>query len=321
MSFFRLLSYGEFRAANPGLDQKATFSRGYSAYTLVGGLSVDGKQQRLGWEAAQRKAKKLGGNLVTINGAAENKWITSRYAPISFDQCGLWIGLNDLRKNGTWEWSSGERSTYRNWLPAGTPGYRVAEPTNGTGENYVHIYFNSAAKGRWKDTKVGYRNVALGGGIAEIPVARVIQGTDINEMLLGGVGTDRLIGGKGNDTMLGRGGNDDFLGGAGADVLTGGPGRDHFIYTDLQDSPAGETERDRITDFDGKAGDRIDLSEINELQNFSYLHDQPFSAKGDGTPEVRFADGRLEADINGNGIADFAVTLTGVIQFNASWII
>lgn len=185
----------------------------------------------------------------------------------------------------------------------------------------MHIYFNSAAKGRWKDTKVGYRNVALGGGIAEIPVARVIQGTDINDMLLGGVGTDRLIGGKGNDSILGRGGNDDFLGGAGADVLTGGPGRDHFIYTDLQDSPAGETERDRITDFDGKAGDRIDLSEINELQIFSYLQDQPFSAKGDGTPEVRFADGRLEADINGNGIADFAVTLTGVIQFNASWII
>lgn len=219
---FRLSSYSEFLAANPGLDLSATFSRGYSAYTLVRGLSVDGKQQRLGWEAAERKASRLGGNLVTINGAAENQWITSRYAPISFDQCGLWIGLNDLRKNGTWEWSSGERSSYRNWLPAGTPGYRGAEPTNGAGEDYVHIYFNSAAKGRWKDTNVGYRDVALGGGIAEISVARVIRGTDLNDMLLGGGRADRLIGGKGNDTMLGRGGNDDFLGEAGADVLTGG---------------------------------------------------------------------------------------------------
>ena len=318
---FRLLSYGEFLAAKPGLDRSATFSRGYSAYTLVRGVSVDGKQQRLGWEGAERKASGLGGNLVTINDAAENQWITSRYAPISFDQCGLWIGLNDKRNNGTWEWSSGERSSYRNWLPAGTPGYRRAEPTNGAGEEYVHIYFNSAAKGRWKDTNVGYRDVALGGGIAEIPVARVIRGTGINDMLLGGGRADRLIGGNGNDKMLGRGGNDDFLGEAGADVLTGGPGRDHFIYTSLQDSVAGEKERDRITDFDGRAGDRIDLSEITELQNFSYLQDKPFSAKGDGAPEVRFADGLLEADVNGNGLADFAVMLTGVIQFNASWII
>ena len=131
MSFFRLLSYGEFRTANPGLDLQATFSRGYSAYTLVRGPLVDGKQQRLAWEAAERKASMLGGNLATINSAAENQWITSRYAPISFDQCGLWIGLNDKRNNGTWEWSSGERSSYRNWLPAGTPGYRRAEPTNG----------------------------------------------------------------------------------------------------------------------------------------------------------------------------------------------
>ena len=121
--------------------------------------------------------------------------------------------------------------------------------------------------------------------------------------------------------MSGRGGNDDFLGEAGADVLTGGPGGDHFIYTALLDSPAGENERDRITDFDGIAGDRIDLSEITELQNFSYLQDQPFSAKGDGATEMRFANGLLEADVNGNGLADFAVTLTGVIKFNASWII
>ena len=321
MSFFRLLSYGEFRTANPGLDLQATFSRGYSAYTLVRGPLVDGKQQRLAWEAAERKASMLGGNLATINSAAENQWITSRYAPISFDQWGLWIGLNDKRNNGTWEWSSGERSSYRNWLPAGTPGYRRAEPTNGAGEDYVHIYFNSAAKGRWKDTSVGYRDVALGGGIAEIPVARVIQGKDLNDMLRGGGRADRLIGGKGNDTMSGRGGNDDFLGEAGADVLTGGPGGDHFIYTALLDSPAGENERDRITDFDGIAGDRIDLSEITELQNFSYLQDQPFSAKGDGATEMRFANGLLEADVNGNGLADFAVTLTGVIKFNASWII
>lgn len=318
---FRLSSYREFLAASPELDRSATFQRGTSAYTLVRGTAVDGKQQRLGWEAAERQARRLGGNLVTINDAAENRWITRTYAPIAFDQCGLWIGLNDLRKNGTWEWSSGERSSYRNWVPAGTPGYPRGEPTNGAGEDYVHIYFNPAAKGRWKDTNVGYRDVALGGGIAEIPIARVIRGGDRSDKLLGGSGADRLIGGKGNDALRGRGGNDDVLGGAGADVLTGGPGSDHFIYTALQDSAAGEKKRDRITDFDGKSGDRIDLSEIPELRNFTYLKGKSFSGKGGRAPEVRFEDGLLEADVTGNGKADFAVTLTGMSQFNASWII
>ncbi|MCP9928683.1 M10 family metallopeptidase C-terminal domain-containing protein [Cyanobium sp. CH-040] len=206
-------------------------------------------------------------------------------------------------------------------MPRGTPGYPSGEPSNGPGEDFVHIYFNPAAKGRWKDTDIGYRDVALGGGIAEIPIARVIRGGDRSDRLLGGGGADRLLGGKGNDVLRGRGGNDDLLGGAGADVLTGGIGRDVFLYTALKDSAAGRRTRDRITDFDGKAGDRIDLSEIPELRTFTYLKGKSFSGKAGKAPEVRFEGGLLEADVTGNGKADFAITLAGVTQVNAGWIL
>lgn len=297
---FRLPSYREVLSSNPGLDRSATFRRGGSAYTLVRGAIVNGRQQRLGWEEAERRARQLGGNLITINDAAENGWATRTFAPIAFDPCGLWIGLNDIREQGTWEWSSGETSRFRNWVPAGTPGYPRGEPTNGPGEDFVHIYFNPDARGRWKDTNVGYRDVALGGSIAEIPIARVLPGGAQDDTLKGGAEADRIIGRGGNDVLRGRGGNDDLVGGAGVDVLTGGPGRDHFIYTGLRESAAGGKRRDRITDFDGRAGDRIDLPDFRK---------------------VRFEDGLLEVDVTGSGKADFALTLAGVGQFNPSWIV
>lgn len=316
---FRFSTYRELLKGNPGLDRSATFLRKGSAYALVQKDGPGGKPKRLDWIAAERSARRLGGHLVTINDAAENRFLTNRFEPIAFDPRGLWIGLNDLRKNGTWEWSSGERASFRNWVPAGTPGYPRGEPTNGRGENYVHIYFNPAAKGRWKDTDVGYRDVALGGGIAEVPVVRQIKGGAGRQTLHGGQLADRIIGEGGKDRLRGRGGDDDLVGGSGRDVLTGGGGRDYFIYIAVTDSAPGRRNRDRITDFDSKEGDRIDLSEIRDLTNFDYIKEKSFSGKA--APEVRFEGGALQADVNGDGEADLAVVLSGVSEFNSDWIV
>jgi len=318
---FRLPIYKEFLSANSGLVGSATFQRGYSAYTLVRGDVSQGQQQRLGWEDAERRARRLGGNLATINDAAENSWITSTYSPIAFDPCGLWIGLNDLKADGRWEWSSGQQASFRNWVPAGTPGYPRGEPTNGPGEDYVHIYFNPDAKGRWKDTNVGYRDVALGGGIAEIPIARLLRGGNGSQTLKGGEGPDRIIGGNGTDILRGLSGNDDLVGGARGDVMTGGGGGDYFILTSLTDSAPGRKQRDRITDFDGKEGDRVDLSEIRGLKDFAFIKGKSFSGKPNKAPEVRFESGLLEVDANGNGKADLALVLSGVTRINSDWIL
>lgn len=106
--------------------------------------------QRLDWPAAEAEAVQLGGHLVDIDSAAEqaflNEWLLTgpnRYTV-------YWIGLNDARREGTFEWSSGAPVTYRNW--------EANEPNNGSGGiedwaamNWSTADHNSGAIGSWND--------------------------------------------------------------------------------------------------------------------------------------------------------------------------
>ncbi|HBU14037.1 MAG: hypothetical protein A2092_09755 [Rhodobacteraceae bacterium GWE1_64_9] len=80
------------------------------------------------------------------------------------------------------------------------------------------------------------------------------------DRLDGGGGNDLLQGGAGNDRLLGMFGADTLLGGGGADVLAGGAGADRFVFATGDSLPA---RMDRITDFAGSAGDRIDLQQMD----------------------------------------------------------
>lgn len=64
------------------------------------------------WYEAQDKALELGGNLVTINDEYEQTWLHTNFDPLNL----YWIGLNDAREQGTWEWVSGEPVNYTNWM-------------------------------------------------------------------------------------------------------------------------------------------------------------------------------------------------------------
>jgi hypothetical protein len=91
------------------------------------------------WQEAQAQAQSLGGNLATINNQAEQDWLISTFG---VNQT-LWIGLTDEVTEGTFNWVSGEISTYTNWLPG--------EPNNGwDGEDYVEMNFGSP--GKWNDS-------------------------------------------------------------------------------------------------------------------------------------------------------------------------
>ncbi|MFN7517604.1 MAG: C-type lectin domain-containing protein, partial [Dolichospermum sp.] len=83
------------------------------------------------WEQAQAQAQSLGGNLVTINTAAEQNWLVSTFG--GTEQ--LWIGLTDKVIEGQFKWASNEISTYINWFPG--------QPDNGgpQGEDYVVMNF------------------------------------------------------------------------------------------------------------------------------------------------------------------------------------
>ena len=164
----------------------------------------------------------------------------------------------------------------------------------------------------------------------------------------GGGGNDTINGGAGNDTINGGAGNDIITGGAGADTLTGGAGADVFTYTGTTVATlAAETglttaTADVITDFFTGA-DQIDLFVAGAAANFFEL--DATTTAGDDITTVELAvaaanaaagagmsfdgtiqyiyvvdtvggasNGYLVADENLDGIADYAITLTGLFN-------
>jgi Ca2+-binding RTX toxin-like protein len=127
--------------------------------------------------------------------------------------------------------------------------------------------------------------------------------------LFGGDGDDRVFGDKGDDVLDGGKGDDVITGGKGADSLTGGLGNDVFQF-DFKDSRAGA--RDTILDF--ADGDTIDLSGIdakqgNGDQSFHFIGGKAFNEK---PGELKYgAGGKLKADIDGDGRADFVLVVAG----------
>ena len=88
------------------------------------------------WESAQAQAAAEGAYLVSINNESEQKWLQA-----VFGNQPNWIGLNDIAKEGQWQWDSGEPLTYTNW--------QAQEPhdTGDGSEDYVIM----GPSGKWED--------------------------------------------------------------------------------------------------------------------------------------------------------------------------
>ncbi|HEX2726732.1 MAG TPA: M10 family metallopeptidase C-terminal domain-containing protein, partial [Beijerinckiaceae bacterium] len=128
-------------------------------------------------------------------------------------------------------------------------------------------------------------------------------------------GNDQLEGGAGNDRMTGGAGNDVLIGGLGRDVMVGSEGADRFDFNSLADSRIGAA-RD-VAYFD--TGDTIDLSTIDAdadsagNQAFAFIGTRAFSGtEGD----LRFSRGVLQADTNGDRVADLEVRIVGTLTSN-----
>jgi Ca2+-binding RTX toxin-like protein len=137
-------------------------------------------------------------------------------------------------------------------------------------------------------------------------------------------GADTMFGGAGNDLINGDSGADRIYGDLGADTMTGGAGADHFIYRALTDSTLALSGRDRITDFSGTAGDRIDLRQIdaNPLtagdDAFVFV-DGDFTGAAGAVVVARFTGSQLVmADVDGDGVADLAITVLSTASLQAS---
>ncbi|MGL4965691.1 MAG: beta strand repeat-containing protein [Inquilinus sp.] len=126
-----------------------------------------------------------------------------------------------------------------------------------------------------------------------------------------------------NDTLIGNTAANVLGGLAGRDTLTGGGGADRFVYSAVGDSAVG-ANRDVITDFNHAQGDRIDLSAIDA--NGGVLGNAAFTFIGTGlytgvAGQLRYAVGGgqtvIAGDVNGDGVSDFHIALTGSIALVA----
>ena len=127
------------------------------------------------WTEAQAQAVSLGGNLVTVNDAAENQFLVN-----TFGSANPWIGFTDQVVEGQFRWANGEVVTYTNWIPG--------EPNDSGGEDYANLVDGSG--GKWNDVP---NDISLQ-GIIEIAALS-------NDTIIGSTGNDTINGGFGTDTV------------------------------------------------------------------------------------------------------------------------
>ncbi|MEO1622143.1 MAG: LamG-like jellyroll fold domain-containing protein, partial [Cyanobacteria bacterium J06632_3] len=242
-------------------DVSSSLLRGaqtYNGHTYV--LSNAGS-----WDEAQAEARGLGGNLVTVNGAAEETWLRSTFGSTER----LWTGLNDAAIEGQWSWVSGEAVTYTNWAPG--------EPNDNLGnQDFGTINYND----QWDDTEIdGIWNPASKRWDLEIRGVIEIYTTD-NDVLVGGDGNDVIYGNGGDDALYGdalESGSalpsslsDGLVGHWALDETTGtraqnSAGGNEGILGSFSDSGWTSGAVGGALNFSGTTGDTVVVADYNEL--------------------------------------------------------
>src|SRR5262249_37808483 len=135
-------------------------------------------------------------------------------------------------------------------LGDGTP---VADGAHLTAEQFASLKFTPADLGVDSSANLQF---TVSDGASEtaytVPI-NVLHGSDLT--INGSVVNDHLIGSPGNDVLNG---------GPGLDQLTGGLGADHFVFDQaaLADATAPVPKIDHVTDYSAAQGDTIDLSAL-----------------------------------------------------------
>ncbi|MBX9885640.1 MAG: M10 family metallopeptidase C-terminal domain-containing protein [Novosphingobium sp.] len=186
----------------------------------------------------------------------------------------------------------------------------------GTG-NDTASYAGGSAAVRVSLAITGAQATGGGGNGTLTGIENLVGGTGA-DLLIGDAGANVLDGGNGADQLAGGGGADILIGGGGRDMLEGGEGGDVFRFAAIADlSGTTATTADVIVDFNRAQGDRIDLSGIDAVKQtatvneaFSWIGSAAFSkVAGQLRYEVTSGVGLVSGDIDGNGIADFAIRI------------
>ncbi|MFC7053519.1 calcium-binding protein [Hansschlegelia quercus] len=157
---------------------------------------------------------------------------------------------------------------------------------------------------------INLRTGATGGAAAHDTLSRVenvtgtsfddrIAGDSHDNVLTGGAGADRLYGGRGDDRLIGGEGVDRLRGGAGADIFAVG-------------------HQDVIADFHARQGDRLDFSVLfDNLYVRTIQPETPADLLTALHQERSGANLFVTADLSGDGVDDFALTLLNVHALHA----
>lgn len=164
--------------------------------------------------------------------------------------------------------------------------------------------------GAGSDTLTSIENVKGGSG------ADIIYGSAGANVIEGNGGSDFLFGYGGNDVVKGGASSDNIVGGGARDQLSGGTEADAFIFTSTSHSGTTAATRDVILDFED-AGDVIALDRIDAKAGtaandaFTFIGtDVAFRGQAGELRSVHTATGqRVQADLNGDGRADFSIDL------------
>jgi transglutaminase-like putative cysteine protease len=116
--------------------------------------------EELTWKAAQSKCASLGGNLVFIDSADENKFVASLVANAGWED--TWIGITDQGQEGVWRTVAGDPLSYTNWY-SGQPNNKAAEEHYALMTDHPHAASGKRMGWTWcdqpnksKDHRPGY---------------------------------------------------------------------------------------------------------------------------------------------------------------------
>ena len=154
-------------------------------------------------------------------------------------------------------------------------------------------------------TLVGAQRDFNGGSKRDYLIGNVLANS-----LKGNKGRDWLLGDLGNDVLKGGGNNDRLDGGEGADLIIGGDGRDRFIYRSAADSSIGQSDTIRKL----TSQDQFDLRHFDAGVAFEFIGNNSFSGTAG---ELRATRSSLQADLDGDGSADFRVNFTKGFRLEA----
>ena len=146
----------------------------------------------------------------------------------------------------------------------------------------------------------GYAQAGAGGDV--LIGVQNLAGSAYNDTLTGYTDSNVLNGGAGSDKLIG---------GIGGDVLIGGAGADSFTYNATNESTVDPAGRDTILDFSHAEADIIDLRKIDAViggtdDKFKLV--AAFTHTAGQLTVVHDVDHyTVQGDVNGDGLADFAI--------------